>query len=515
MLKNRNVRPLSGNDNFSGIIDVKIIPIIAIALLATIITSTTIFYHTIISKTKAYVKSECNLVVNRLSKLFENLITCSNVLVLDINTAYLNTEPYRVNKSIYNVLFTNQIRGVFEFALQCFPELDSIVFIDTAGSVFQSGLVETPEVSHIPWTLINLISERSPPITRFFHSEDRPFFQSSKQEPMLTLGKRLIDIRTGETIGVFFLNIRESVIADLFPENITQENYFLINSEGKVLAARDKSAVLHSIFEDDIISRLNSGKFEQSISLIKNKLYLLSPAPLSDFNLFLVSRILYSYLTRGIYLNMFLAVIIGTAAILLTHTSMKEHTQKRRYELALIHEQIKPHFLYNALDLIFVFCRMNKNTDAASTTKALAGFYRGCLSGGSDIVSIADEINMIRSYLIIQEKRYSDHISFVINVDSALDKFAIPKMTLQPLVENAIYHGLRKKDECGLISVNGYLYQDYIELEVCDNGVGMVETMIEKILRNKTDPVQKSGFGLYNVNERIKLYLWMEIWTAH
>ncbi|GHV13523.1 hypothetical protein FACS189491_08600 [Spirochaetia bacterium] len=492
--------------NAPTVMSAAVVPIIAAALLATIITSTAIFYHTIMTKTKAHVQSECDLVINRLSKLFDNLVTCSNILVLNLNTIYQNTEYYKKNEPVYQVLYANQIRGIFDFAHQCFPELASIVFIDTAGSVFQSGLIETPEKDQIPSALTNLISEKGPPVTIFFPLDDRSFFRTSDQEPLLTLGKRLIDIQSGETIGAFFLNMRESRIADLFPGNILWESFFLVDSEGKVLSAKDKSIILHNIFEDDLVWRPGAGKFDQFIGLINNKQYLFSLAPLRGFNLFLVSRVLYSYLFRGIYLNILLAVVIGIVAVLLASSSMKEHTQKRRYELALIHEQIKPHFLYNALDLIFVFGRMNKGIEAADTAKALADFYRSCLSGGSDIVSIASEISMIRNYLVIQEKRYLDHISFVINMDNNLNDYVIPKMTLQPLVENAIYHGLREKDERGLISIKGSTYRDHIEIEVRDDGVGMEKSIINKMFQNQPDPAKRAGFGLYNVNQRLKLY---------
>lgn len=179
--------------------------------------------------------------------------------------------------------------------------------------------------------------------------------------------------------------------------------------------------------------------------------------------------------------------------------------KKEAYRLALLQSQIKPHFLYNAIDLIYVLCKMGYNEKAAETSKALADFYRTSLSEGADIVTLDQEIRNVRNYLLVQQARYSDTIAFRLKVDQDILPFAVPKMLLQPLVENAIYHGLKEKNGGGTITILGKQEGEHLILLVQDDGVGMSQQVARDVMN--TDPVSPHAhFGLRSTNERIKLY---------
>lgn len=179
--------------------------------------------------------------------------------------------------------------------------------------------------------------------------------------------------------------------------------------------------------------------------------------------------------------------------------------EKRKYELALIQAQIKPHFLYNTLDLIYIFCQMKNTQGAAKVTKAMADYYRTSLSSGREIINIGEEVKNISSYLLIQKERYSNKIDFQIEVDPSIYHYAIPKMTLQPLVENAIYHGLKTRKEKGNIYVKGWSENELIHLLIEDDGVGMSEEKIKEVMENEDD-MKKGHFGLSSVHRRIQIY---------
>lgn len=123
----------------------------------------------------------------------------------------------------------------------------------------------------------------------------------------------------------------------------------------------------------------------------------------------------------------------------------EEQGRKREYELALIHAQIKPHFLYNTLDTIYVLNDLGLNEEARDTTKALADFYRVVLSKGSELIPLADEIDNVRDYLNIMQVRNPDVLRYEIDIPIELENVMVPKLSLQPLVENAIYHGLKPR----------------------------------------------------------------------
>lgn len=178
---------------------------------------------------------------------------------------------------------------------------------------------------------------------------------------------------------------------------------------------------------------------------------------------------------------------------------------KRENEFKLLQSQIKPHFLYNTIETIISFIKLDLKDNAMMTAKSLAGFYRISLSKGNDIISIEDEMHLIDNYLSIQKLRYVEYLDYQLEFDEGILKYQIPKLTLQPLVENSIYHGLKQKEEKGLLIIKGYYEQDVINIEVFDDGVGMTEEQVRRVLYRQAKDHQSSDFGLYSVDSRLKL----------
>lgn len=184
----------------------------------------------------------------------------------------------------------------------------------------------------------------------------------------------------------------------------------------------------------------------------------------------------------------------------------QEQEQKRLAELETLQAQIKPHFLYNTLDSIRQLCEMRETQDAGAMVEALAKFFRISISGGKEIISLADEVEHIQSYLLILKMRYSDTFDYEININKELFKFKVLKLTLQPLIENAIYHGIKQKRGKGLLVVNGRRNGPKLILEICDSGAGMSETQLERVQQSLTDPEGSRGYGLKNVHRRLQLH---------
>lgn len=187
----------------------------------------------------------------------------------------------------------------------------------------------------------------------------------------------------------------------------------------------------------------------------------------------------------------------------------KEDEQKlRRLDLRLLQEQINPHFLYNTLDTIVWLIEGNKADEAVDMVVTLSNFFRLVLSRGREFISLREEQQHISSYLEIQEVRYHDILEYDIRIDPALYDYQIPKLTLQPLVENALYHGIKYKRAKGCIHIAGEKAGDVLRLTVSDNGVGMDEADLEQLRSEISRPCRETekGFGLANVNERIHMY---------
>ena len=183
----------------------------------------------------------------------------------------------------------------------------------------------------------------------------------------------------------------------------------------------------------------------------------------------------------------------------------KEEIILRKTELKALQAQINPHFLYNTLDSIQWMCEQGNNEDAVKMVGALAKLFRISISRGKELISIRDELQHAKSYLIIQSFRYQNQFSYNFNVDENLLDYLCNKITIQPLIENAIYHGIDRMVDEGEININ--VFEDEngdILITVEDNGVGMTEEQCKKILAK--DRSDSGGIGVKNVNDRLKIY---------
>jgi len=171
-----------------------------------------------------------------------------------------------------------------------------------------------------------------------------------------------------------------------------------------------------------------------------------------------------------------------------------------------LQSQIKPHFLYNTLDCIHWQATADGNNEISVLVKALAQYYRLCLSDGKEIIRLEQEIEHVKNYLIIQNMRYDNIIRSVIDIDESCRDVQIPKITLQPLVENSIYHGIKVKEgRMGELRIKAFKEENDVFIEVTDNGKGMPDDQIEKLNKAISDFETDMGYGVRNVNRRIKI----------
>ena len=183
---------------------------------------------------------------------------------------------------------------------------------------------------------------------------------------------------------------------------------------------------------------------------------------------------------------------------------IKEQKEKRLAEFKILQAQIKPHFLYNTLDTIQWKALEYGATEVGELVNALSQFFRISLSGGDEMITLDNELENAYHYLYIQQYRYRDKLDFDMYLQEDLRDFMIPKILLQPLIENAIYHGIKPLDGKGKIEVNGYSQDGLIILEVKDNGVGM-DRAPDGRTPSVQDSFQGSGIGLQNIRDRLRL----------
>jgi two-component system sensor histidine kinase YesM len=189
-----------------------------------------------------------------------------------------------------------------------------------------------------------------------------------------------------------------------------------------------------------------------------------------------------------------------------------EQRKKREAELRSLQAQIKPHFLYNTLDTIHWLARKNGAHEVTEVVESLSRLFRIGLSRGNEMISLHDEFEHVKSYLIIQKTRYKEKLNYSISMDPTLAQCEVLKLILQPIVENAIYHGIKERRGPGQIDIVARRDERGIAVDVRDDGVGMSEETLERLrekltLQTASNEASETGggYGLLNVQERIRL----------
>lgn len=179
----------------------------------------------------------------------------------------------------------------------------------------------------------------------------------------------------------------------------------------------------------------------------------------------------------------------------------RQEETTRQYELQALSSQINPHFLYNTLDTIIWMAEFQDSQRVVQVTKSLATYFRLALNQGKDLICLSDEINHVRQYLFIQKQRYGDKLEYEIAEDPDFDNLVLPKLVLQPLVENALYHGIKEKDGQGHIKVSVQKKGSGLVIRIEDDGVGF-----QAAGDSSQSQLKRGGVGLQNVDQRLKLH---------
>ncbi len=383
-----------------------------------------------------------------------------------------------------------------------------------------------------------------------------------KKRYTLTVYQPIFDkYRIKRPIGMLGISVTEDVVARFYSN--TQRDLpletFIMNGQGTIVSHTDKSKISTNARLDEILDK-KDGSTEINGKLVVYKY-------IKDWDWYVIGTLPISYLLRdnNVMLLAILIIVIGTVFLasfislifskhllrpfndliyrmsmvskgdLTTRINLSEHgydfeqvskgfnlmveqinvlmqrivdeqKQLKEIEFKALQSQINPHFLYNTLESIHWQALMCGHHEISTMVKALAGFYRISLSRGEAIIPLKSEWQHVENYLTIQEMRYKDNMESYIDISDDFLEVMIPKMTLQPLVENSIYHGLRVKQSKGFIKITAVREADDVIVKVIDNGVGMIPDQIKSLNRTLEDNDSSVGYGVRNVHRRIKLF---------
>lgn len=385
---------------------------------------------------------------------------------------------------------------------------------------------------------------------------------------VVTLCKGLVNPLTDQTAGVFFIDLNYSAIDNLCANiSLGKRGYvFILDEEGKMIYHPKQQLIYSGILQEKVSEVLASKSSYFTIDRGEDeKLYTISQSDKTGWTVVGVvyvselvknrdkTQVIYGLIASILFLAVIVMVLILseriTRPIKMLKESMKavekghfnpisltdmpdneigslsrnynimtgeiqalmkanveEQQQKRKSEMRALQSQINPHFLYNTLDSIIWMAEDGKSREVVLMTSALAKMLRRTISNKQEVITIKQELEHVENYLKIQQMRYQDKLAYEIHADKAILNKLIVKLVLQPLVENAIYHGIKYKDGKGLINIRGGLEGDWIIIQISDNGKGMDEETLIHIFEEHKVNYDHNGIGVYNVQKRLQLY---------
>lgn len=385
---------------------------------------------------------------------------------------------------------------------------------------------------------------------------------------VITLSRVLVNNRTGEKEGLFFVDLNYSAISDLCNNNsIGNKGYIFVLDDGgnviyhpkqqlmygglltehidEIMACQNDSLTVRDGTEHKLYTLSRSDKTGWIVvgaaytsELLKNNkqaqmLYILA-AVILILGVLLISSMLSRAITRplrqltesmsrvekgqfdraNVYVTMENEIgSLEKSYNLMTeriHTLMEENVyeqeQKRKSELRALQAQINPHFLYNTLDSIIWMSEAGQNDEVVEMTSALAKLLRQSISNDNEQVELVQEMEYVRNYLTIQKMRYQDKLEYDIAIEPMVSHVQIVKLVLQPIVENAIYHGIKYKESKGNLWIRAYADGKDVCIAVEDDGIGMDDSVLGTIFDEKEKSRKQNGVGVSNVQKRLKLY---------
>ena len=388
---------------------------------------------------------------------------------------------------------------------------------------------------------------------------------------VITLSRALVNNQSGKREGVFFMDLNYSAISDLCNKNnIGEKGYiFILDEDGNIIYHPKQQLMYGGLMVENIQEIMDCKADYLEIKRDgENKLYTMSKSTKTGWTVvgamdtkellknskqtqlnyimvaailllavIVISSLLSKEITRPILLlrdsmskveegkfqqaNVEVTTMNEIGSLTKSFNVMTKRIQelmeqnvaaqkeKRKSEMKALQAQINPHFLYNTLDSIIWMAEAGQNDDVVLMTSALAKLLRQSISNDKEQVRVEEEMNYVQSYLTIQKMRYKDKLEYTIDVDPEICSVSIIKFAIQPLVENAIYHGLKYKDTKGKISIRGYVRGKKGYITITDDGVGMDEETLKYIFdekQKKEKKLKSNGVGVPNVQKRLQLY---------
>ena len=463
----------------------------------------TMFYRSCETNLEVFKQSEASL-----SSLVEDAQFLSlTVLGNEALISFLRTES---RDGAGSSMEQYRLRFSFSSVFTSRDYLDSICIYNDDGILLQFGSLVTaqPDVynealrelgGRILWTAAE------------YHASP---LREDMRGPVVSLYRAVNDLYAMDRLGYMRISIAEDALADCYESfnNAGSSRLMILDQQGQVVSARDKDLLGQNLSDQD---------WFQAIDRKQDGYRILGDTVCTFYHVenpgwYAVQLTPASYLHASgdtMRATLLVCMVLCVAIVLVffilqrravrTEEAYKGKLLNREMELKYLQGQINPHFLYNTLDTIRWMAVRAKQDDIAKQIKALADIFRHTLNQGEEFTSVRAEVDHVRKYMFIQQNRFSDTLQYTIEIDARCLDATVPHLILQPIVENAVVHGLDGHAGMGTVAIRVYCEDDALYYEVTDNGVGFDTA---DVTRKMADPtVKHEVFALKNIDERIKL----------
>lgn len=546
-----------------------IAPLVVLSILVSYIN-----YNELKGTTVDFALQSVELIFDNLEAAFDKTENIGDGILENPDIQGLMRKEYQSTTDRYSA----DLEGGMELSLMSLnrPEIMGMYVIGDNLAQFKSNIYSFKRESFIERDWYNQIVRSNKPI--WFFSDQRSMVVDSREKRVISMGRPFIDKLTGEIKGVIVIDISTDVIDEFVDRDLGGLKGFMLLDEHNQMLSASENIMNEKDLQTDVLKELNVRKFphisstdlipfqtDKAIVLYKESKItgwkLVGIIPRREIreatNIIIIVGFVISILFIGFNImtsyhmsRRFTTPIVemeekmkcvqeGDFSVSIEPVGNDEFTrlainfnqmikeitdlinvihekqeQTHKLEFRALQAQINPHFLYNSLDSIIWLLRMEEVDKAIVMLKNLTILFRISLSKGSDIIPLSKELRHIDSYMTIQSLRYSKKFDYTIHVPEVIDEYKTIKLVLQPLVENAIYHGISEQKLFIHIDIIVKELDNHILMAVKDNGIGMSEDNLEKlresissdILEVSHDDDHDGGYGLNNINSRIKLY---------
>lgn len=495
-----------------------------------------------------YFSSSSLLIRKEISAKTEAIEKSGNYIELYMNKLTALSQVISQDRGVYdylknkNKIEKNRILNVIENTLSTDPYIKSIILIRKDGAVISNEKNISMEISSDMMKEEWYVSSLMNPMPVLNPLRKQNFSHDGMDDWVISVSREIAD-SNGENLGVLLIDIKYQALHEYLQNQETGKNsdIVILDEDNRIVYYKE---IPYDISQEKYLKNLKN--IEEGYNRKENTVTVKYPIKNTHWTLIEISYMqeieslknhFFEMIVISCLASLIITVLISVSVLRRITKPIKELEQHmsnfnnnlskinlkgdvsieilslqnhfnemidrikylREYEINALYSQINPHFLYNTLDTIIWMAEFQDTEKVISITKALSNFFRISLSNGKEKIPLKEEINHIKEYLYIQKQRYEDKLEYKISIQEELEDIEVPKIILQPIVENAIYHGIKNLDTTGVISIYSRILENRIELIIEDNGIGFEAA--------KKQPLMKmGGVGIKNVNKRIQYY---------